>query len=154
MIIKLIKRKVFENFLHNLTLSKIDTLSGIEFENFIYSFFEYLGYSCSLTATTGDNGIDIIAENGHVQIGIQTKLYYNHSVGNKAVQEAYSGKDYYKLTHAMVVTNWTLSKPALTLAQDLGVIVIDRSELINILNMPRREIIKLIKNKLIITGRN
>ena len=116
-----------------------DTLTGLEFEEFVKELFEYLGFSSSLTSQSGDNGIDVVAKHKHYSIGIQTKLYYNHNVNNKAVQEAYSGKSYYKLDYAFVITNWKLSIPALNLAKSLNVIVIDRQKLQKIINNTRRE---------------
>ena len=138
----------FGRFLNNLSITKIDTLSGIEFEEFIKDFFEYLGYQSSLTAQSGDNGIDVIAKHKRYLIGIQTKLYYNHNVNNKAVQEVYSGKSYYKLDYAMVITNWKLSSPAWDLANTLGVMVIDRNLLSTMLKNTKKQNIQLI-NELI-----
>ena len=117
----------FGRFLKSLTISKIDCLSGIEFENFIAELFEYLGYKIEFTPISGDNGIDVVARKGRYSIGIQTKLYYNHNVSNKAIQEAYSGKRYYKNDYAMAISNWQFSKPALNLAKELNVAVIDRN---------------------------
>lgn len=136
----------FQHFLNNLTISKIDALSGLEFEEFIVEFFSYLGYKSSLTALSGDNGIDVIAKFRRYSIGIQAKLYYNHNVNNKAIQEVFSGKNYYKLDYALVITNWTLSRPALDLAKSLNVGVIDRKILSKILKNSRKENIKLIKS--------
>ena len=138
----------FGNYIRHLSISKIDTLSGQEFEEFIADYFCYLGFKTVLTPPSGDNGIDIIASKGSISIGIQAKLYYNHNVGNKAVQEVFSGKNYYKLTHAIVITNWTFSKPALTLANSLNVLTIGRQELTNLLKNSRKENINYINTLL------
>ena len=142
----IIEKWKFQHFLNKLTISKIDALSGIEFEEFIREFFDYLGYKSSLTSISGDNGIDIIAKSRRHSIGIQAKLYYNHNVNNKAVQEVFSGKNYYKLDYAMVITNWKLSQPAITLAKSLNVIIIDRNIINSIINNNRKDNITLIKN--------
>ena len=138
----------FGRFIKNLSISKIDSLNGQEFEEFIADYFCYLGFKTSLTPTSGDNGIDVIAKNKHISIGIQAKLYYNHNVGNKAIQEVFSGKNYYQLTHALVITNWTFSKPALTLANSLKVLTIDRNKLSHLLKQSRQENKKYIKTLL------
>ena len=39
----LFERWKFGIFLKSLTISKIDTLSGLEFEEFVSNFFNYLG---------------------------------------------------------------------------------------------------------------
>ena len=129
----------FGKFIKTINISKIDTLSGLEFEEFVSKLFEYLGYKTSLTSLSGDNGIDVIAKHRRYLIGIQAKLYYNHNVNNKAIQEVYSGKNYYRLDYAMVITNWKLSSPAWDLANSLNVMVIDRKVLTNILKNSRKE---------------
>lgn len=136
----------FQRFLNSLTISKIDALSGLEFEEFVLEFFSYIGYRTNLTSQSGDNGIDVVAKCRRHSIGIQAKLYYNHNVNNKAVQEVFSGKNHYKLTHAMIITNWTLSRPALDLSKSLNVIVIDRKIMRNIIKNNRKENIRLIKD--------
>lgn len=147
MIARILKQKKFEHFINNLPISRIDTLSGVEFEKFICELFEFMGYACNLTSTTGDNGIDVIASNKHHTIGIQTKLYFGHGVGNKAVQEAYSGKCYYNLDFGMVITNSYFSKPAINLAHHLNVILIDRNDLITILKSNGQQGRNFITNK-------
>lgn len=142
----LIEKMKFGKFLKTLTINKIDTLNGVEFEEFIREFFEYLGYTTSATSATGDNGIDILVQNGNNSIGIQTKLYYNHNVGNKAIQEVFSGKNFYKLDIAIACTNWKFSAPAINLANELKVGLIDRKILIEILSNSRKENKRLVKN--------
>ena len=109
-------------------------------------FFNYIGFKASTTSVTGDNGIDILAKSGHNSIGIQTKLYYNHNVGNKAVQEVFSGKNFFQLNHAIVVTNSKFSQPAITLANQLKVGLIDRNTLNLMLTSSKKENRILIKN--------
>ena len=108
MLIKWLKRKSFAKLLNNLNISNIDALSGLEFEKFVCKLFDYLGYKSVLTKQSGDNGVDIIANAPRISLGIQSKLYYNHSVGNKAIQEVYSGSKFYNLTNCLVIT-WIFS---------------------------------------------
>lgn len=139
------ERWKFGNFLKSVNISKIDTLSGLEFEEFIANFFAYLNYECKLTSHSGDNGIDILVKSRQYSIGIQTKLYYNHNVNNKAIQEVFSGKNYYGLDYSIVVTNWKFSTPATELARKLGVALIDRSILYKMLRSNRKTNKLLIK---------
>jgi len=143
---KFTEKLKFNKLLRNLSISQIDTLNGVEFENFISNLFSYLGYPSSTTSATGDNGIDILSKFGRKTIGIQTKLYYNHNVGNKAIQEVYTGKNFFNLDYAIVCTNWNFSTPAKNLAEKLRVGLIDRSILIEILNNNRKNNKLLIKN--------
>lgn len=149
----IIEKWKFGKIIKNISISKIDSLSGIEFEEFVCDLFSYLGFKSSLTPPSGDNGIDIVAKNRHFSIGIQTKLYYNHNVNNKAVQEVFSGKSFFKLDYAMVITNWSFSNPALNLANNLNVITIDRLLLKKILKNNKSDNIRLI-NKLVENTKN
>lgn len=62
----------------------------------------------------------MIAYKNGEKYGIQCK-YYTHTVGNKAVQEAYSGAGFYDCDHAVVMTNSTFSRAARELAEKLDV---------------------------------
>lgn len=135
----------FSKFLKTINITNIDSLNGLDFEQFIEDIFKYLGFKTSTTPITGDNGIDIIACKGNVRLGIQAKLYYKHNISNSAVQEAYSGKSYYKCTHTIVVTNWNFSKPAQTLASELHVGLIDRLTLSKILKNNKNQNKELIE---------
>lgn len=112
-----------------ITISKIDNYSGTEFEAFIGSLFEADGYQVEFTQASNDKGIDIIAKRSGVSIGIQCKRY-SSSIGISAVQEVFSGKNYYSLDKALVVTNNTFTKAAKELADSTGVVLWDRNILI------------------------
>lgn len=146
---RFIKNKIFQvkfgRLLKKISITNIDSLSGVEFEEFVANYFKYLGYDALKTRTTGDNGIDIIAAQGDTTLGVQAKLYYGHNISNSAVQEAYSGCRYYKCSVAIVVTNWHFSKPATNLARELKVGLIDREKLSGMLKCSKRESIKIIR---------
>ncbi len=104
-------------------------MSGQDFEKYCASLLSFNGLS-SIRATkeSGDQGIDIIAYKGDVKYGIQYKLY-SSKVGNSAVQEAYSGKDFYKCQVGAVLTNNYFTDSAKELANALGVILWDGNDL-------------------------
>jgi len=145
---EIIFRIKFKKVLGQISISNIDSLSGIEFEEFVANYFRYMGYSTATTPKTGDNGLDIIASKHGVSLGIQAKLYYNHNISNSAVQEAFSGKSYYKCDFSMVITNWKFSKPATRLAEELKVILIDRNDLSHLIRLSRNDTIKYINEKI------
>ena len=116
-----------------LTIADIDLMSGVEFEDFLCSFFANQGYECSATKASGDQGIDLIVKKDGVVIAIQAKCYTG-TVGNHAVMEAFAGMKYYKANRCMVITNSAFSKSAIDLAQANGVILWDRQILIEKLN--------------------
>lgn len=111
----------------------IDRLDGFQFESFISLLFNILGYESQTTQNTGDFGIDVIAEKDGVRYGIQCKLW-QADVGNKAIQEAYSGKDYYECHVAIVITNSHFTGNAYTQANRSKVVLWDRDKLISMID--------------------
>lgn len=99
---------------------------GKNFEKLVAALFEKMEYNVRFTRTTGDYGIDIIADDDIVRIAIQCKCYYGHSVGNDAVQQAISGKEFYGCDKAMVVTNSTFTPAAIEQAKKSNVILWNR----------------------------
>lgn len=96
-------------------------MDGYQYEYGCAKYLEDSGFTnITVTPKSGDQGIDIIATKAGKKFGIQCK-YYTGSVGNKAVQEAYAGAAFYSCDVAVVITNATFSKSAITLAQKLGV---------------------------------
>lgn len=73
-----------------------------------------------VTKSSGDQGVDILAFKHGKKYGIQCK-YYTYPVGNKAVQEAYAGANFYDCDKVIVMTNTTFTKSASELAQKLDV---------------------------------
>lgn len=117
--------EISQNALESITIHDIDMFSGIEFEKFIAHLFKKMGYSVTMTKTTGDQGIDLIVKkNGH-SIGVQTKCY-SSSVSNKAIQEVAAGIKYYNLQKGLVVTNNYFTQSAIELANSNDVIIWDR----------------------------
>ena len=111
-----------------LTIEDIDKFSGVEFERFVGSLFAEDGYEVEYTQATNDKGIDVIAQRKGKSIGIQCKCY-SSTVGLSAVQEAFSGKSYYSLDKAMVITNNYFTKAAIDTAKATGVILWNRDVL-------------------------
>lgn len=112
-------------------LARIDTMSadGWKFEQYAADILRLIGYSnVTVTTGSGDYGIDILAEREGVTYAIQCKCYSN-PVGNKAVQEAFSGKEYYKKMVAVVLTNSTFTSAALKTAAETRVLLWDRAKL-------------------------
>ena len=110
------------------TIDDIDLMTGQEFENFIAELFSRLGYETEVTKASGDQGIDVIASKNGVKIGIQTKCY-SGTIGNRAIQEAVAGKNYYRLDKAMVITNNHFTESAQQLARANSIVLWDRNTL-------------------------
>jgi HJR/Mrr/RecB family endonuclease len=97
-----------------------DDIDPIEFENRCAEAMRMAGWDASTTKGSGDQGVDVVAERDGVRLVLQCKRH-SKSVGNKAVQEALSGKVYASADHAAVVTNAPFSKSAVELAEKTGV---------------------------------
>ena len=103
----------------------ISTMSGVDFEQFLVGLLKQSGATeISCTPATGDQGADVLFTAMNTRVAIQAKCYTG-SVGNKAVQEIYAAREYYKCDEAWVVTNSIFTLSARTLARQLGVILID-----------------------------
>ena len=111
-------------------LEDIDEMSGRQFEEFTASKLKKNGfYNISLTPKTSDYGVDIIALYDDEIFAIQCKKY-SSKVGNYSVQEAYTGKNYYKSTKAAVITNNYFTNNAIKLAEENEVYLWNREDLI------------------------
>lgn len=106
-----------------------DTMEGHEFEHFCAKLLKLNGYhNVEVTRGSGDQGIDILAEKDDIKYGIQCKCY-SSDIGNKAVQEAFSGKSYYGCHVAVVLTNRHFTRSAKDLADSNHVLLWDREKL-------------------------
>jgi len=81
----------FKNYLRNL-LKK----DGNKFEKECEKILKQNGWKTKKIGKSGDNGVDIFAQKGKLKVAIQCKNFKG-KVDNKAVQEIYAGKDYYRL---------------------------------------------------------
>lgn len=96
-------------------------MDGLQFEHRCAELLRYRGFhKVTVTKGSGDQGIDILAQKNGTKYGIQCK-YYSYPVGNKAIQEAYAGADFYDCDAAMVMTNSTFTRQARELAEKLDV---------------------------------
>jgi hypothetical protein len=121
---------LFEN---GFTLLAIDVMSGNEFEIFTASLLRRIGYSnVVITKTSGDQGVDVIAERGGIRYAIQCKCY-SSDLGNTPVQEVNAGKVLYNCHVGVVITNRYFTKGAKELAAATGTLLWDRDKLAEML---------------------
>ena len=100
-----------------------DDMEGADFENYCADLLAAEGFeNVETTPPSHDYGVDIIADKDGVTYAIQCKCY-SDSVGVRAVQEAYAGKDFYGCMVAAVMSNQGFTKNAITLAEKLNVIL-------------------------------
>ncbi len=117
---------------------EIDKMSGSDFEKYLELLFQKLGYtvyrSGSSQKYTGDYGADLIIERDGTKTAVQAKRW-NYMVKEKAVQEVVTAKAVYGCSNAMVVTNNYFSKHAINLASANNVILWNRNQLIEKIQM-------------------
>lgn len=95
--------------------------NGEEYEQICCQKLKQHGFMhVKTTPRTGDHGIDILAKRAGKKYAIQCK-YYSSSVGNHAIQEAFSGCSYYGYDIPVVLTNSIFTQNAIDEANKLGV---------------------------------
>lgn len=112
----------------SVSIFDVDTMSGVEFEEFVGKIFEKLGYTTEITKASGDQGVDLIAKKDGKVLAIQAKCY-SGVVGNHAIMEVVAGMKYYDCNCCMVVTNSTFTPAAKELATANNVELWDRNDL-------------------------
>jgi restriction system protein len=105
-----------------------ETMTPTEFEAFCAEQLQVSGWDARLTRTTGDQGVDVIAEINGLRVVLQCKLY-SGSVGNSAIQEIVAGKAYERADRCVVVTNSRYTPAAEQLAATNRVLLLHYSEL-------------------------
>lgn len=112
----------------------IDKMNGYDFELFCCTLLEKNGFvNVCQTQLSGDNGIDIIAEKNDVKYGIQCKCY-SDKLGNKCVQETYTGLAMYDCDVGAVLTNNYFTDSAIATAKKTRIRLWDRNYLIALIN--------------------
>ena len=102
-----------------------EDMEGAEFEQYCAELLEAKGFeNVEKTPASHDYGIDIIADKDGITYAIQCKCY-SDTVGIKAIQEAYAGRDYYQSMVGVVMTNQYFTKSAIAFAGKLNILLWD-----------------------------
>ena len=113
-------------------------LDGPEFEAYVALVLEDNGFKhVALTKGSGDQGVDILAERNGKRYAIQCKNYEG-AVGNFAVQEAYTGAQFYGCDAAAVICPGQFTRGAKELAQSTGVLLWDGKKLSHMMRISGR----------------
>lgn len=91
-------------------------------------------FHAEVTRGSGDQGADLIVRGIGLSAVIQTKLY-NEKVGNKAIQEAFSARQFYGTGLAIVVANSGFTKSAWSLAERTGVLALHEEKFIQLMKV-------------------
>ena len=122
----------------NIDIKDIDKMTdGHEFELYLYRLFVALGYTgVYKTVGSGDFGADLVfTDRSGVRNVIQAKRQdINNPVGIAAVQQVYSSMRYYKAKKSIVIASTSFTTSCETLAGINHVKLLDRQDLIAIIN--------------------
>lgn len=125
-----------ENFFVETELKYIDSLNGLQFEEYTSNLLQKLGYNSRVTKASGDSGADVLAQKDNISYIIQCK-HYIEPVGNKAIQEIYTAKGIYEqqnhIDKAIVLTTNYFTKQAQKEAKILEVELWNRDKLLALL---------------------
>ncbi len=117
----------------NQELAFTEDMSPIEFEHFVAMLFRKAGWSAEVSQASGDQGADVIAENGDRRAVIQCKLY-SKPVGNKAVQEVVAARTFYHANLACVISNSSFTRSARQLAASSNINLLHFSDVAGFLS--------------------
>lgn len=120
-------------------LSKIDKMSGAEFEAFMRKVYRSMGYTVKSIGGVGDFGADLIIEKRGTRTAVQAKRY-SYKVDLKAVQQVFSAQYYYDCDASIVVTNSYYTRAAKKLASKINVKLVDRDELESMIRRKRKPV--------------
>jgi len=96
--------------------------SGLAFEVECAAVFRARGWRVTTTPISGDHGADLILRNGSRIIAVQCKNYKGRA-GNRAVQEVYAARSYYRAQEAIVICPGGFTRHAEQMAGRIGVML-------------------------------
>lgn len=142
-----------ENYdLKSIGIAEIDRmLDGSEFEIYLYRLFIELGYSgVYKTTNSRDFGADLVfTDRDGIRNVVQAKRYSeDNPVGISAVQEVFSCMRYYKAKKSIVIASAKFTEPCETLAGINHVKLLDRSDLITMIEDFKRNDIQGIRDRI------
>lgn len=111
-----------------IAIEDLDKMTGVEFENFLKTFFERNGFKVTTTKISNDQGCDLILQKLGEKTSVQAKRYVG-TIGNDAIQQVVASLKYYKCDLALVITTSKYTKAAEKLAEANHVELWDREAL-------------------------
>lgn len=114
----------------------VEAMSGVEFEEHVADLMRASGYVVTMTATTGDFGVDLVAVRNGKRLAVQCKRQAK-PVGSAAVQQVVAGAVMHKCTETMVVSNQLFTSAAQRLAMQHGCLLVGVTGLTRMLRAAR-----------------
>ena len=133
---------------NNAISANFDNLDGLAFENWCATLLRNNGFvNVEVTKSSGDQGVDVLAEKGEIKYAIQCKCY-SSDLGNSPVQEVHAGKSMYNCHVGVVMTNRHFTSGAKELAKATGVLLWDREKLLQMMSNQEEPISSITWNDL------
>lgn len=126
------------------TIEDVDKMNGYEFEGFLAPLFRSYGYHVEVTKKSGDFGADLIIKKSKINYAVQAKCYgEDKKVGVAAINEVVGSAGYHNTIKKIVITNRYFTKSAMITAKRNDVILLNRDELIRMINHYNQKQIKI-----------
>lgn len=123
------RERAREEALRASGFDQIDMMTGIQFEEYFATVLRGLSYQVTMTKTTGDFGVDLIAIKDGERTAVQCKRKRGGAVGAAAVQQVVAGAAMHGCSATMVVTNNLFTRAAQQLAVVHDCELVDRWQL-------------------------
>lgn len=102
-------------------------MTGLEYEVHVATKLRNEGYTdVTVTKASGDHGADILAVTPMGITAVIQCKFYKGAVGQEAVQQAVSAREYYRRSQAIVITNSTFTPAAEDFARHTNTILIEK----------------------------
>ena len=98
----------------------VRAMSGSQFELYVAGLLRAMGHNTRVLGGSGDQGVDLIVDYFGERVAVQCKNYAK-PVGNKPVQEVYTGAKHHRCQQAWVVAPAGFTNGAFELARSVGV---------------------------------
>ena len=126
-----------EKFRKIRRLEQLQKLDPVEFEQFCGYLYELRGYAAHMTATSGDEGVDLLLKKGNRKEVVQCKRYQG-SVGQPTVRDMYGTMLHTNSASSAIVTTGRFTRAAETWAANKPIELVDGHELMSWVNRQRR----------------
>jgi restriction system protein len=106
----------------------VPAMSGSQFELFVTGLFRAMGHNTRVLGGSGDQGVDLIVDYQGERVAVQCKNY-KKPVGNRPVQEVFTGAKHHRCQQAWVVAPAGFTNGADELASSVGVKLFDSASI-------------------------
>lgn len=110
------------------SIKQLDYMNGYQFQSFLKTLFEKIGYIVEKTNLSHDQGADLLISKFGEKTIVQAKRH-KENVNNRAIQEVTAALKHYKADKGIVVITSSFTKSAIELAESNNIELIDRKKL-------------------------